>query len=131
MLGHLFYIAMLGALMLSVPSVAPGEVRTVLVTIGVIGLWRYGWALTHLFRSVWYRKVAFPPMKRKAAEAIRREGLGHAFLLITSFRIDEPTTTKAYAGAFRAAAELSGAQNVSVRVSTHDAERVVYDLSWT
>ena len=129
MLGHLFYIAMLGALMLSVPSVAPGEVRTVLVTIGVIGLWRYGWALTHLFRSVWYRKVAFPPMKRKAAEAIRREGLGHAFLLITSFRIDEPTTTKAYAGAFRAAARApSGATVVASIVEPAD-EKLIGDLA--
>lgn len=46
-------------------------------------------------------------------------------------RLLAPLLALSYAGAFRAAAELSGAQNVSVRVSTHDAERVVYALSWT
>jgi glycosyltransferase Alg8 len=113
MLGHLFYILLVAATILSLPSAAhEADVRSVVVAIGVIGLWRYGWALVHLARSVWYRKAAFPPLRRRAEQALREAGVGHAYLLLTSFRIDEPTTTKAYAGAFRAAANARGGATV-------------------
>ncbi|NOU33620.1 MAG: hypothetical protein HOO96_37480 [Polyangiaceae bacterium] len=46
-------------------------------------------------------------------------------------RVIAPLLALSYAGAFRAAAELSGAQDVSVRVQTHGSEHVTYALSWT
>lgn len=113
MLGHLVYILLVAAVVLTVPSpTADAEVRAVLVVIGVIGLWRYGWAMLHLGRSLWFRKVWFPPLRKRAEAALSEEGVGHAFMLLTSFRIDEPTTTKVYAGAFRAAARAAGGATV-------------------
>ncbi len=113
MLGHLVYILLVAAVVLTVPSpTADAEVRAVLVVIGLIGLWRYGWAMLHLGRSLWFRKVWFPPLRKRAEAALSEEGVGHAFMLLTSFRIDEPTTTKVYAGAFRAAARAAGGATV-------------------
>ena len=113
MLGHLVYILLVAAVVLTVPSpTADAEVRAVLVVIGVIGLWRYGWAMLHLGRSLWFRKVWFPPLRKRAEAALSEEGVGHAFMLLTSFHIDEPTTTKVYAGAFRAAARAAGGATV-------------------
>lgn len=113
MLGHLVYILLVAAVVLSVPSpTSDTEVRAVLVVIGLIGLWRYSWAMVHLGRSLWFRKVWFPPLRKRAEAALRVQGVGHAFMLLTSFRIDEPTTTKVYAGAFRAAARAGGGATV-------------------
>ncbi|WP_395813137.1 glycosyltransferase [Devosia sp.] len=113
MLGHLVYILLVAAVVLTVPSpTADAEVRAVLVVIGLIGLWRYGWAMLHLGRSLWFRKVWFPPLRKRAEAALSEDGVGHAFMLLTSFRIDEPTTTKVYAGAFRAAARAAGGATV-------------------
>ncbi len=45
-------------------------------------------------------------------------------------RVIAPLLALSYASAFRAAAELSGAQEVSVRVAVHGSEHVTYALSW-
>lgn len=130
LLGHLFYILLVAAIALSVPSAAlDAEARSVIVAIGIIGLWRYCWGVTHLLRSLWFRKIHFPPLRRKANKALLSQGVGHAFLLLTSYRIDEPTTTRVYAGAFRAAAQApSGATIVASIVEPGD-QQLIRDLA--
>lgn len=130
MLGHLVYILLVAAVVLSVPSpTADADVRAVLVVIGLIGLWRYSWALTHLFRSLWFRKVWFPPLRKRAEARLLAEGVGHAFMLLTSFRIDEPTTTKVYAGAFRAAAKAGGGATVVASIVEPADEWLIGNLA--
>lgn len=130
MLGHLFYILLVAAAVVTLPSGGAGaDVRSVVVAIGLIGLWRYSWAVVHLGRSLWYRKIAFPPMRRRAEHALATSGVGHAFMLITSFRIDEPTTTKTYAGAFRAAARASGGATVVASIVDIADEVLISELA--
>ena len=74
-----------------------------LFLIGAIGIWRYGWGLVHLVRSLIYRRIVFPRMRRHV------EGLGeaaqpsHVYLLVTSFRIPRDTTEQVYRGSIEEA----------------------------
>ncbi|HEY9009851.1 MAG TPA: glycosyltransferase [Devosia sp.] len=130
MLGHLTYILLVAAVVLTVPSpTADADVRTVLIVIGLIGLWRYSWALVHLARSLWFRKVWFPPLRKRAERALLAQGVGHAFMLLTSYRIDEPTTTKVYAGAFRAAARAPGGATVVASIVEPADEWLISNLA--
>ena len=120
MLGHLIYILLVGRMILSLPSAAiDADARSVLVVIGAhraLAL-RLGAVPICSARSGSAR-CAFPPLRRTAEAALGREGIGHAYLLLTSFRIDEPTTTAVYSGAFRAAARAAAAPRSSPRSSS-------------
>lgn len=130
MLGHVFYLLLLSAAIVSFPAGdVLGDARAVVVAMGLIGLWRYGWGFLHLLRSLWYRKVAFPPMRRRAEAEVALQGAGHAFMLITSFRIDEPTTTKVYAGAFRAAARAPAGATIVASIVDKSDQVLIEDLA--
>ena len=73
------YVALLLGLALNAPPALwqPDNSSFILV-IGAIGLWRYGWNLLHLVRSVWYRRVRFRRWRRacRPASGRGREGRG-------------------------------------------------------
>ena len=74
-----------------------------LLLIGAIGVWRYGWGLLHLVRSLIYRRIVFPRMRRKV-EAMGEEAMpSHVYLLVTSFLIPANTTEQVYRGAMEEA----------------------------
>ncbi|MEN0087487.1 MAG: glycosyltransferase [Pseudomonadota bacterium] len=130
MFAHLFYILAIASIAISVPDVAYSEKsRQVLIGIGAIGVWRYGWGLTHLLRSIWFKRVWFPAQRRRAEAQVENVGHAHAFFLITSFRIDQPTTTRVYRGLFEAAAQApAGATIVSSIVELGD-QRLIASLA--
>jgi glycosyltransferase Alg8 len=65
------------------------------VTIGVIGLWRYGWWLLHFVRAQVYAHVRFPRLRR-ASERLWREGWRpqRVSYIVTTF-MERPDTTQA------------------------------------
>lgn len=78
-----------------------------LLLLGAIGIWRYSWGLLHLLRSLVYRHIVFPKMRRRV-DALGEAGMpSHVYLLITSFRISVATTERVYRGAIEEAA-MSG-----------------------
>lgn len=68
-----------------------------ILSIGLIGVWRYGWWLTHFVRSAIYRRFHFPRLRR-AADALARKGHGpgHIFVLSTSYRMAPQVTYAVY-----------------------------------
>jgi glycosyltransferase Alg8 len=68
-----------------------------ILSIGLIGVWRYSWWLTHFVRSVIYRRFHFPRLRR-AADAVARKGYkpGHVFVLSTSYRMAPQVTYAVY-----------------------------------
>ena len=74
-----------------------------LLLIGIIGIWRYGWGLVHLVRSLIYRRIVFPRMRRKVASKGTLAMPPHVYLLVTSFRIPASTTERVYRGAIEEA----------------------------
>ncbi|WP_181702179.1 glycosyltransferase [Chthonobacter albigriseus] len=130
--AHAAYVLFVAALALALPENAfHAEEKGVLLAVGLIGMWRYGWGILHFVRSIWFRTITFPAMRR---EAIARSAAapGHAFLLITSFRIDANTTMRVYRAAFEAAlAAPAGATVVASIVEMGDQRiiRRVFELT--
>src|SRR3546814_15797840 len=93
MLGLFAYTGVLLAVSLALPqewwsSTSPHF----LLAIGLVAAWRYSWGATHLVRSLIYRKIVLPRL-RKQADALGHDGMPeHLYLLPTSFRIDTDTT---------------------------------------
>ena len=121
-LGHLGYLSVLALLVLSIPVGSLTHVSDGLIVVGVIGLWRYGWAMINYLRAVIYQTWSYPRLKAGAhadyaAEPVR----GHAYFLVTSYQIDTDTTRRVYQSIFRAAAAApAGATIVASVVDTAD-----------
>lgn len=121
-LVHTIFVLSIALVAALLPDIAFDEKsRDALLVVGVIGLWRWSWGGFHLLRSLWFRLYRFPIERRRAEAEADLMGFGHAYFLITSFRIDAPTTTKVYRGAFIAAANApSGATVVCSIVELGD-----------
>lgn len=73
--------------------------------IGVLAVWRYSWGLIHFCRSLIYRKLVFPDLRRRADIGGNKLMPPHVYLLLTSFRISSETSIRVYGSAIREAIE--------------------------
>ncbi|MBB2820006.1 UNVERIFIED_ORG: glycosyltransferase Alg8 [Rhizobium esperanzae] len=129
-LKHVVFVLLLALCAALLPQQAFDEkARDAALIVGVIGLWRWSWGLLHLLRSVWFRLVRFPAVRRAAEATAASRGLGHAYFLITSFRIDAPTTTKVYRGAFVAAANAPAGATIICSIVELGDERLIRRLA--
>src|SRR3546814_14689877 len=94
-----------------------------ILSIGVIGLWRYGWWFTHYARCILYRRVVFPKLRR-AADEVDACGFkaGHVYVLCTSYRTDPRVTSAVYEGPLRNIAPY-GAPTTEVAAIHHPPAR--------
>lgn len=99
----LFALALVAAGLAVPPGWWDGASPEFLLLIGAVGAWRYGWGLLHLCRSLIYRHVVFPRMRRRVEAAGEALQPGHVFLLLTSFSIPASTTTRVYRAAIEEA----------------------------
>ena len=104
--GWLLYVALLGALAVSLPRefIVPGGAQFILL-IGGIGLWRYSVGIIHFVRGMYFLHVAYPRLRAKARKLGEEAAPSHVYLMVTSFRIDAETTAKVYASIIREAVE--------------------------
>jgi len=104
--GWLLYLAVLGALAVSLPRefIVPGGAQFILL-IGGIGLWRYSVGIIHFVRGMYFLHVAYPRLRAKARRLGEDSAPSHVYLMVTSFRIDAETTAKVYASIIREAVE--------------------------
>jgi glycosyltransferase Alg8 len=101
---HLLFVLVLAAVALALPAEAWKRLDSgLLLPIGVIGLWRYGWGLLHFLRAQIYQRWVFPRLRRAAEQAGAAQPPPAAYLLVTSFRIDSATSRRVYRAAFEAA----------------------------
>ncbi|WP_309667643.1 glycosyltransferase [Tabrizicola sp.] len=130
--GHLLYLSALVILVLSIPVDALAHVSDGLIVVGLIGIWRYGWAMVNYLRAVVYQRFAYPRLRARAYAAQAAEPVrGHAYFLITSYKIDTDTTRRVYQALFRAAAAApNGATIVASVVDTADLRliQLVHEL---
>ena len=116
-LGHLVYLAVVALLVLSIPPGALGHVSDGLIVVGAVGAWRYSWALVNYLRAVFYQRVAYPRLKARAFAAHAASPVyGHAYFLVTSYKIDTDTTRRVYQALFRAAAAAKGGATIVASV---------------
>lgn len=69
------------------------EQRVAMVSLGVIGIWRYGWWLNHVIRAFIYGRLIFP-LRRKKANALWDSGWrpSRLFFMMTTFHELQATT---------------------------------------
>lgn len=83
-------------LALSVPnSFWDNEVKQVTLVLGGLGIWRYGWWLTHAVRAAIYGRIIFPKM-RKEADKIWDSGWRprHLHFMMTTYKEHTDITQK-------------------------------------
>ncbi len=89
-------LAALTALAVSVPgSVFDPLSDTFLLSIGIIGVWRYSWWVFHALRAGYYLRFRFPRIRRHA-EAEGTEPVDHVYCLVTSYAIDPQVSWPVY-----------------------------------
>jgi glycosyltransferase Alg8 len=129
-LKHIVFVLVVALCAALLPQQAfDAKARDVVLVVGVIGLWRWSWGLLHLVRSIWFRHLRFPTLRRKAELMAKKSGLGHAYMLITSFRIDAPTTYKVYRGAFIAAANAPAGATIVCSIVELGDEKLIRRLA--
>ncbi|HEY9216598.1 MAG TPA: glycosyltransferase [Phenylobacterium sp.] len=129
MAGMVIYAAVLVALALVLPlEWWDKRASHVLLGIGAISAWRYSWGATNLARSLIYRFVVFPPMRRKA-DALGDAGMpSHIYLLLTSFRIDTETTSEVYRAAMMEAASCGSDVTMVCSIVEMSDQRLIKQL---
>lgn len=129
------YLAVLLALAANAPAALwdPGN-RAFVVVMGSIGVWRYGWNLVHLARSLWYRRITFRRRRRllnrletAAAEAGTTGTLRapEIFIVVTSFRIRAETTAAVFEAALREAVRYGRPATVVASIVELGDQRLV------
>lgn len=125
--AHILFVLSIALLATSLPSQAYAIIdsRTGLA-IGVIGLWRYGWGALHFIRSIIYRALVYPRLKRRAEAAA--EKARPVYLLVTSFRIPTEVTLEVYRAAIRAALAAPGRATVVASIVEWSDQRLIKQL---
>ncbi|WP_245295077.1 glycosyltransferase [Pararhizobium antarcticum] len=97
--------------------------------LGILAIWRYSWGLLHFVRSNLYRYRVFPRLRKEADRVLLdREQAGkapHAFLLVTSYRIDGDTTAEVYRATFEAAKAAVGPVTVVASIVEMGDQRLI------
>jgi glycosyltransferase Alg8 len=88
--------------LLPATSIDPAA-KVFIAGIGLLALWRYSWGLIHFLRSIYYRSVAFPKLRKKADMAGEDALPSKIYILMTIFRIDPAISSRAIRGALEEA----------------------------
>jgi len=126
--AHLLYVAAVAAFAAELPAEAYGMIGGGFIgTVGILAIWRYGWGLLHFVRALVYRMRVFPHM-REVADTLMTQEAPHAYLLVTTFRIDSAVTTRVYKAAFEAALAAPGKVTVVASIVETADQRLVKAL---
>lgn len=100
----LVYAAALALAIVSLPAdLLDADSQRFIFIVGAIGAWRYSWATLHFARSLVYRHLVFPRLRRKL-DILGEAGYPeHVYLLVTTFRIETDTTVRVYRAAIEEA----------------------------
>lgn len=128
-LAHILYVLAVAAVASAVPSSAFSAGAGVFLTLGVIGLWRYGWALINFVRGHLYIRIVYPRRRAAAAALYATRRPAHAFMLATSYKIDADITSRVYRSIFQAARRSPGGATVVASVVDLADERLIRSVA--
>lgn len=92
--------ALVGLTVTVSPTVFDPLSDTFLLSIGIIGVWRYSWWFFHAVRALYYLRFRFPKIRRHA-EAAGADPVDHVYCLVTSYAMDPQVTWPVYESLFR------------------------------
>lgn len=121
-MSHIIYLSIMVFLATLVPLHHLGDARGAAIILGIIGIWRYGWAVVNFSRAAWFLNVS-SPRRRRLAEArfVAEEAEPHCYMLVTSYKIPPVVTQPVYQSIFRAAAQAKGGATI-VASAVEDAD---------
>jgi glycosyltransferase Alg8 len=96
MVRLLLWLGCLTVMVLSLPNnLYCPQNRRIIITLGLLGSWRYAWWFVHFVRSQIYARFVFPPIRRQA-ETLWQSGWRPKRILymITTFREVKDTTER-------------------------------------
>jgi mannuronan synthase len=113
MLTHVIFLLIMAVLALLPPRLTVQGAPGVLMALGLIGMWRYGWAATNFLRAAIYIKRAFPQLRARRTAEYQALGLrAHAYFLVTSYKIAPEISTRVYRSIFEAACQARGGATI-------------------
>ncbi len=100
--GFIVYLVCVALLVTALPSdIFGADLRIPIVTIGIIAIWRYTWAMVHLLRSMVYRAYTFPRLRKKA-ESLHNPNPAWLGVISLSFKLAPDELARSYRALFRA-----------------------------
>ena len=131
-LTHIAYLclALLIAAMVPVPTLGDYTAVTgTIIVIGVLGAWRYSWALTNYVRAVLYMHVVYPIRRANGRKRYEERNIpAHAYFMVTSYMVDPDVTTIVYQRMFHAASLSRGGATIVASVVDGADERLIKNI---
>lgn len=127
--GWLCLLALLALMSCLVnPTLLDPSHQKFILLIGALGAWRYGNAIVHYLRGMYFLHWKFPRMRRQV-DAMGDKALpSHMFMVVTSFRIPTHTTFKVYQSVFQEVQRLPVPCTVIVSIVEKADERFIKDI---
>lgn len=95
--GWMLLAAITLLLLALLPNEEMAATAQALITVGMIGLWRWGWAAIHHVRAMIYRRRVFPRLRAAAEHAPLPPVL---YVIVTSYRISPEMNAAVYGRLF-------------------------------
>ncbi|QXH37455.1 glycosyltransferase [Pseudomonas muyukensis] len=96
--------------------------------IGTLGLWRYGNAIVHYLRGMYFLHWRFPRLRRQVERLGDAALPAHLFMVVTSFRIPTHTTFKVYQSVFQEVQRLKVPCTVIASIVEKGDEQFIKDI---
>lgn len=129
MFAHITYFAAIVVLGAAVSPALLGTAGSAVLVIGLLGMWRYSWAALNYTRALIYRLVVYPRYRRAAEARFAASGVrAHAYMLVTTYMIDTPTTIAVYRSVFAAAARARDGATIVVSVVDGADDRLIRQI---
>jgi glycosyltransferase Alg8 len=128
MLGHALYVLVFLAVGLAVPHTTVAAASGSLLTVGLIGLWRYSWAACNITRAAIYLRIVFPALRRRAEQLYSARRVDHAYFLVTTYKIAPDISARVYRSIFEAACRSPGGATVVASIVDDADARLIRHL---
>ncbi len=99
-----------------------------IAALGTLGAWRYGWLLLNLGRAAYYRMVAFPAMRARAAALDDRAAFpAHLHFIIPTYREQPWVTRRMLASVLREVATVPSRITLYLATGGEEEDAIVHN----
>jgi glycosyltransferase Alg8 len=102
--------------------------QKLIFALGVVGIWRYGWFISNIIRSLIYRKRKFPLLRQEEEKAGDEIDPEHVFLLVTTFRIGTHVSAEVYRAVIKEAINCGYNTTIIASIVEVSEEKLVRDM---